>query len=113
MDVLKGILILLGIGGAGTFMIWGVFGAFFGVGNLLFATISAILAGRRGRNACNWFFLTVFYGIFGLIFLACSKTLNQGEIVESDTLSKVMWAALFLFICFSVTIFMIVREYYF
>lgn len=37
------------------------------------------------------FFLTLFYGILGLIFLACSKTINQGEYKEKDTLSKVLW----------------------
>ena len=59
--------------------------------NLLWAILSAVLATRRGRNPWNWFFLTCFYGIFGLLFLACSKTINQGEYRESDTLAKVLW----------------------
>lgn len=54
--------------------------------------LSAILAKRRGRSAISWFFLTIFYGLFGVLFLACSKTLNQGENRESDTLAKVLWA---------------------
>lgn len=56
--------------------------------NLLWAIFSAVLATRRGRNAWNWFFLTCIYGVFGLLFLACSKTLNEKE---RDTLAKVLW----------------------
>lgn len=88
MDVVEVILSLLGIGAVGVYLIWGVFAAF----NILWAVFSAILAKRRGRNAWNWFFLTCFWGIFGLLFLACSRTINQGEYKESDTLSKVLWA---------------------
>ena len=88
MDVVEIILSLLGIGAVGVYLIWGVFAAF----NILWAVFSAILAKRRGRNAWNWFFLTCFWGIFGLLFLACSRTINQGEYKESDTLSKVLWA---------------------
>ena len=87
MDVVEVILSLLGIGAVGVYLIWGVFAAF----NILWAVFSAILAKRRGRNAWNWFFLTCFWGIFGLLFLACSRTINQGEYKESDTLSKVLW----------------------
>ena len=92
MDVIKFILSLFGVGSAGVFLIWAVFAAF----NLLWAALSAVLAKRRGRNAWNWFFLSFFYGIFGLIFLACSKTLNRTEYRESDTLSKVLWFLFFL-----------------
>lgn len=56
--------------------------------NLLWAIFSAILSKRRGRNAWNWFFLTCIYGLLGLLFLACSKTLNEKE---RDTLAKVLW----------------------
>ena len=87
MDAIEVILSLLGVGAVGVYLIWGVFAAF----NILWAVFSAILAKRRGRNAWNWFFLTCFYGIFGLLFLACSKTINQGEYRESDTLAKVLW----------------------
>lgn len=87
MDIVEVILSLLGVGAAGVYLIWAVFATF----NILWAIFSAILAKRRGRNAWNWFFLTCFYGIFGLLFLACSRTINQGEYRESDTLSKVLW----------------------
>lgn len=87
MDVIEVILSLLGVGAASVYLIWAVFAAF----NILWAIFSAILAKRRGRNSWNWFFLTCIYGIFGLLFLACSKTINQGEYRESDTLAKVLW----------------------
>lgn len=62
--------------------------------NTFWSVASALLAHyRRGRNACNWFFLSLFYGVYGLILLGCSKTLNKGEYQnESDTLSKVLWS---------------------
>lgn len=88
MEVIKGILALLGLGGLSLTLVWLLFAVF----NLLWAILSAVLATRRGRNAWNWFFLSCFYGIFGLLFLACSRTINQGEYKESDTLSKVLWA---------------------
>lgn len=87
MEIIKGILALLGLGGLSLTLVWLLFSVF----NLLWAILSAVLATRRGRNAWNWFFLTCFYGIFGLLFLACSKTINQGEYRESDTLAKVLW----------------------
>ena len=87
MEAIETILALLGLGGISLTFIWLLFAVF----NLLWAILAAILATRRGRNAWNWFFLTCFYGIFGLLFLACSKTINQGEYYESDTLSKVLW----------------------
>jgi hypothetical protein len=87
MDSLKFFLSLLSVGSAGIFLIWAAFAAF----NLLWAVLSGVLAKRRGRNAWNWFFLSCFYGIFGFLFLVCSKTLNQREYKESDTLSKVLW----------------------
>lgn len=62
-----------------------------GILHIISPFLAAILATRRGRNGWNWFFLTLFYGILGLIFLACSKTINQGEYKEKDTLSKVLW----------------------
>ena len=84
MEVIEVILSSLGVGVAGVYLIWAVFAAF----NLLWAILSAVLATRRGRNAWNWFFLTCIYGVFGLLFLACSKTLNEKE---RDTLAKVLW----------------------
>lgn len=90
MEVVKFILALLGLGGTGIALVWLLFALF----NLLWAFLSALLATRRGRNPWNWFFLTCFYGIFGLLFLVCSKTINQGEYRESDTLSKVLWGIL-------------------
>lgn len=84
---MKEILALLGLGGLSLTLVWMLFAVF----NLLWAILSAVLATRRGRNPWNWFFLTCFYGIFGLLFLACSKTINQGEYRESDTLAKVLW----------------------
>lgn len=92
MEIIKGILALLGLGGLSLTLVWLLFAVF----NLLWAILSAVLATRRGRNACNWFFLTCFYGIFGLLFLACSKTINQGEYRDSDTLSKVLWTIFFI-----------------
>ena len=88
MEIIEVILSLLGVGAVSVYLIWAAFAAF----NILWAIFSAILAKRRGRNSWNWFFLTCFYGIFGLLFLACSKTINKGEYKESDTLSKVLWA---------------------
>ena len=92
MEIIKGILALLGIGGISLTLVWLLFAVF----NLLWAILSAVLATRRGRNAWNWFFLTCFWGIFGLLFLACSRTINQGEYKESDTLSKVLWTIFFI-----------------
>lgn len=51
---------------------------------------TAVLASRKGRNSVNWFFLSIFWGIIGLIVLACSKHLDK-EKGESDTLVKVLW----------------------
>lgn len=51
---------------------------------------TAVLASRKGRNSVNWFFLSLFWGIVGLIVLACSKHL-ESEKGESDTLVKVLW----------------------
>lgn len=87
MEVIEAILALLGLGSLSLTLVWLLFAVF----NLLWAVLSAVLATRRGRNAWNWFFLTCFYGIFGLLFLACSRTINQGEYHESDTLAKVLW----------------------
>ena len=63
---------------------------------LLWAILSAVLATRRGRNAWNWFFLSCFYGILGFLLLVCSRTINQGEYKESDTMSKVLWTIFFI-----------------
>lgn len=52
---------------------------------------TAVLASRKGRNSVNWFFLSIFWGIIGLIVLACSKQLER-EKGESDTLVKVLWS---------------------
>lgn len=92
MEIIKGVLALLGVGGLSLTLVWLLFAVF----NLLWAILSAVLATRRGRNAWNWFFLSCFYGIFGLLFLACSRTINQGEYKESDTLSKVLWMMFFI-----------------
>lgn len=89
MDALQSILTLLGITGIGV----GTFIILLVVVNVHWAILSAILTVRRGRDACNWFFLTLFYGAFGLLALACSKTINQGEERENDTLSKILWIA--------------------
>lgn len=89
MDALQSILTLLGITGIGV----GTFIILLVVVNVHWAILSAILTVRRGRYACNWFFLTLFYGAFGLLALACSKTINQGEERENDTLSKILWIA--------------------
>ena len=51
---------------------------------------TAVLASRKGRNSINWFFLSLFWGIVGLIVLACSKQLER-EKGECDTLVKVLW----------------------
>ena len=89
MDALQSILTLLGITGIGV----GTFIILLVVVNVHWAILSAILTVRRGRDACNWFFLTLFYGAFGLLAFACSKTINQGEERENDTLSKILWIA--------------------
>lgn len=66
---------------------------------------TAVLASRKGRNSVNWFFLSLFWGIVGLIVLACSKHLER-EKGESDTLVKVLWGIvlipLVLFVLFAV-----------
>ena len=80
---------LLGLGGISLGVIFALLVAV----NIQWAILSAILTTRRGRNAWNWFFLTFFYGLFGLLALACSKTINQGGKREGDNLSKVLWAA--------------------
>lgn len=51
---------------------------------------TAVLAPQKGRNSINWFFLSLFWGVVGLVILACSKHLER-EKGESDTLSKVLW----------------------
>ena len=33
---------------------------------LLFAIFTAVVAGKKGRNALGWFFIGLFTGIFGL-----------------------------------------------
>ena len=104
MEIFKGILALLGLGGLSLALVWILFAVF----NLLWAILSAVLATRRGRNAWNWFFLSCFWGILGFLFLVCSRTINQGEQRESDTLSKVLWLVFIIptaiFIAFSIAI---------
>ena len=92
MEIIKGILALLGIGGISLTLVWLLFAVF----NLLWAILSAVLATRRGRNAWNLFFLSCFYGILGFLLLVCSRTINQGEYKESDTMSKVLWTIFFI-----------------
>ena len=100
MEIIKGILALLGLGGLSLTLVWLLFAVF----NLLWAILSAVLATRRGRNAWNWFFLSCFYGILGFLFLVCSRTINQGEYKESDTLSKVLWTIFFIPIIFIISL---------
>lgn len=104
MEAIEAILALLGLGGISLTLIYLLFAVF----NLLWAILSAVLATRRGRNPWNWFFLTCFYGIFGLLFLACSKTINQGEYRESDTLAKALWSLVILPIITIVLLYFIV-----
>ena len=92
MEIIKGILALLGFGSVSLVFLWILYSAF----NLLWAILSAVLATRRGRNALNWFFLSCFYGILGFLLLVCSRTINQGEYKESDTMSKVLWTIFFI-----------------
>jgi len=66
---------------------------------LLFALGIAIAAAALA--SVNWFFVSCFWGIIGLIVLACSEKLNKEE-YESDTLVTVMW--LILLIPFSLLI---------
>ena len=58
-----------------------------------FCIASAVLASRKGRNPVNWFFITVFWSFLGLIILACSRTLEEGE---RDSLGKVLWAVIMI-----------------
>lgn len=92
MEIIKGILALLGFGSVSLVFLWILYSAF----NLLWAILSAVLATRRGRNAWNWFFLSCFYGILGFLLLVCFRTINQGEYKESDTISKVLWTIFFI-----------------
>ena len=75
-----------------------LFGLLFALG---IAIATAALASRKNRNPVNWFFLSCFWGIIGLIVLACSEKLNKEE-HESDTLVTVLW--LILLIPFSLLI---------
>ena len=72
-----------------------LFGLLFALG---IAIAAAALASRKNRNPVNW---SCFWGIIGLIVLACSEKLNKEE-YESDTLVTVMW--LILLIPFSLLI---------
>ena len=54
-----------------------------------FTIATTVLASRKGRNPVNWFFLSLFWGVVGLIILACAKDLDQAK-GERDTLSKVL-----------------------
>lgn len=92
MEIVRSILVLLGFGSVSLVFLWILYSAF----NLLWAILSAVLATRRGRNAWNWFFLSCFYGILGFLLLVCSRTINQGEYKESDTMSKVLWTIFFI-----------------
>ena len=51
---------------------------------------TTVLASNKGRNAISWFFLSILWGIVGLVILACSKTLDREE-GETDTLSTTLW----------------------
>ena len=53
-----------------------LFGLLFALG---IAIAAAALASRKNRNPVNWFFVSCFWGIIGLIVLACSEKLNKEE----------------------------------
>lgn len=55
---------------------------------IIIATV--MLAKRKGRNGLNWFFLSLFWGVLGLIILACADKINREE-GDRDTLAKVLW----------------------
>jgi uncharacterized membrane protein len=63
---------------------------FFGIG---FTIATTVLASAKNRNVVNWFLLSLFWGVVGLIILICSKKLEDDE---SDTLSKVLWFITFI-----------------
>lgn len=46
---------------------------------LIFGAISAYLANVRGKNPFHWFFLGMFFGIFGLFFLFFSPKPKKAE----------------------------------
>ena len=68
-------------------LIVGFFCIMFALG---FSIATVVLASRKGRNPVNWFFLSIFWGLVGLIILACSKHVDK-EKGEKDTLVKVLW----------------------
>lgn len=79
--------------------------------NCFWGAASALLAPQKKRKAANWFFLSLFYGPYGLILLACSKTLSKvNEYTESDTLSKVLWCLLAAFLVLGLTLGLIIFQ---
>ncbi len=79
----------VGLSGAVIMLVWLAYSFL----NLLWASLSAVLATRRNRNPWSCFFLTLFYGIYGLLMLTCAKNLNPDG-SESDTAGKVLWMLL-------------------
>lgn len=74
----------------------------FVVFNMFWGIASAVFSEKRGRNAWNWFFLSCIYGWYGLVLLACSKTISKEE---SDTLAKALWAVAIVPVVIIVVIF--------
>lgn len=74
----------------------------FVVFNMFWGIASAVFSEKRGRNAWNWFFLSCIYGWYGLVLLACSKTISKEE---SDTLAKALWTVAIVPVVIIVVIF--------
>lgn len=53
--------------------------------------ISSLIAHQKGYNFINWFLLSLFWGIIGLIILTYSD--KKGE---HDILAKVLWSIIFI-----------------
>lgn len=56
---------------------------------------TTVLAYRKGYNFVNWFFLSLFWGIVGLIILAYLNPLERDK-GERDILVKVLWSIVFI-----------------
>jgi len=66
------------------------------------AIATALLAERKGRSLANWFFLSLFWGLVGLLILACTGDFDD---YGADALARVLWAILLiplivLFLCY-------------
>lgn len=51
---------------------------------LVFGAVSAFVANRRGKNPYLWFFLGMFFGIFGLLFLFFAPKHRQAKKTVKD-----------------------------